>query len=228
MKMWLKMLVFAACGFVSSILLIKVFKGLQFDFSQNAVPIVIAIFVIISFLWMRSFVLFRQIKVLKDKDVYGDEEDEVDVLKYKKIADVSFLASAGAIFSVLALCITVITDLSLTFIVAALVVFIVSYMFASFIPRFGKWMYPERDLPNSSERNFSEKLLVASDEGEKHVILIGLYKSYNLFSLTLVIGIFLATFYSVVTENSQLFSIVVMSMVLILAQGKYYFSIRNK
>jgi len=63
-----------------------------------------------------------------------------------------------------------------------------------------------------NRQEYEEKLLAISDEGEKHVMLIGFYKSYNLMSVALLIAIVLTTFYSISTDHSQLFSIKVMSL----------------
>lgn len=38
-------------------------------------------------------------------------------------------------------------------------------------------MYPEGNLLKITEEKYAEKLLAKSDEGEKHVMLHGLYKS---------------------------------------------------
>ncbi|RKJ64564.1 DUF3169 domain-containing protein, partial [Butyricicoccus sp. 1XD8-22] len=46
--------------------------------------------------------------------------------------------------------------------------------------------------------------------------------------VALVFGIVLSTIYSVSTGNSQLFSILVMGIILILINGKYSLSIREK
>lgn len=74
------------------------------------------------------------------------------------------------------------------------------------------------------KKNFLE----VSDEGERHVMLIGFYKSYNLMNFVLFIAIVLSTFYSITTNHSQLFSIILIGIVLIIVNGKYCFSVRNK
>lgn len=225
MKTWIQMLIYAAIGFISVIVAIKT---IRFDLTPYTNAIVIGILLIVLILLVSSLVLSRQIKLLNGKDVYGEEEDEVEAFMYKKFADYSFLVSTSMNLSVLALCISVITIQNLFLSVMALAAIIISYALTLFMARIAKWVYPERNLPSISEKNYSEKILEASDEGERHILLIGLYKTHNFISIALIVGIILATFYSVLSEHSQIFSIVVMSMVLIIAQGKYLFSIRNK
>src|SRR5690606_41275333 len=41
-----------------------------------------------------------------------------------------------------------------------------------------KNMYPERDLPSITDKKYAEKLLNVSDDGEKHIMLGGLYKTH--------------------------------------------------
>ncbi|MCQ6560951.1 hypothetical protein [Paenibacillus mendelii] len=59
-------------------------------------------------------------------------------------------------------------------------------------------------------------------------MLNGLYKSYHLLSAAIIIGIAAATFYSLITDDSQLFSIIVMCMILLVVNGRYLLTIRNK
>ena len=83
-------------------------------------------------------------------------------------------------------------------------------------------------MPKVSGKNYADKVLAISDEGERHVMLIGLYKSYYFVTFALVIAIILTTLYSVSSGNSQLFSIIIMSIVLLLTHGRYGLAIRNK
>ena len=225
MKTLIQMLIYAVFGFITAILLLK---GFSFDFTLYAFPAVISIFVIILIMLVRCFVIYNRIKKLKGKDVQGDEEDEVDMLIYKIFTDYSFLTSTSTTLSVLALCISLITNQPLSITILSIIAIVVSYIFTMSMTILLPMVYPDRNLPGLSEKNYAEKLLEASDEGERHVILIGLYKSYNLFTLALIIAILLATFYSISTGTSQLFSIIVMVIVLLLGHGKYCLAIRNK
>lgn len=223
MKTVIQVLLCAVIGFVVAILMLNNFT---IDLMEYAEVIVITLIGIIIILLGVSLKLYWEVKKLYNTDAKGDEEDEVDLLIYKKFADYSFLVQSSIVLSVLVLCTTVITCIVLTII--AIATMILSYLFTIFMTNLIQLVYPERNIPNLSDSKYAEKLLEISDEGEKHVMLIGFYKSYNLLNVGLLIGIVLSTFYSISTDQSQLFSIIVMSLVLIIVNGKYCFSIRNK
>ncbi|MGM7721517.1 DUF3169 family protein [Metabacillus sp. Hm71] len=224
-KVWIQLIISGAVGFIVAILLLNYFT---FDFSNYADTIVISILVMIFILLGLSVFLYRQIKKLNHTQFTGDEEDEADVLMYKKFMDYSFFVQVSNTLSILALCITVITSQKLVFTIIAVVTLILSYILTALMTSLMQLVYPERNLPSISEPNYSEKLLDISDEGEKHVMLIGLYKAYQLLSVALIFAIVLSTLYSLSTGNSQLFSIIIMSIVLLLVNGKYCLSVRNK
>jgi len=225
MKTVIQVLLCAVIGFVVATLMLNNFT---LDFMKYADVIVIALIAMILILLGVSFKLYWEVKKLHNTEVMGDEEDEVDLLIYKKFADYSFFVQSSIVLSVLVLCTTVITSQSIFLTIISIVTIILSYMFTIFMTNLIQLVYPERNIPKISDSKYEEKLLEISDEGEKHVMLIGFYKSYSLMNVVLLIGIVLSTFYSISTDHSQLFSIIVMSSVLIIVNGKYCFSIRNK
>lgn len=225
MKTVIQVLLCAVIGFVVATLMLNNFT---IDLMEYAEVIAITLIGIIIILLGVSLKLYWEVKKLYNTDAKGDEEDEVDLLIYKKFADYSFLVQSSIVLSVLVLCTTVITLQSIVLTIIAIATMIVSYLFTIFMTNLIQLVYPERNIPNLSDSKYAEKLLEISDEGEKHVMLIGFYKSYNLLNVGLLIGIVLSTFYSISTDQSQLFSIIVMGLVLVIVNGKYCFSIRNK
>jgi len=225
MKTVIQVFLCAVIGFVVATLILNNFSP---DLMKYAEVIVITLIGIIFILLGVSFKLFREVKKLHNTEVAGDEEDEVDLLIYKKFADFSFLVQSSIVLSVLVLCTTVITLQSVVLTIISIATMILSYLFTILMANLIQLVYPERNIPKFSDSKYTEKLLEISDEGEKHVMLIGFYKSFNLMSVALLIGIVLSTFYSISADQSQLFSIIVMSLVLIIVNGKYCFSIRNK
>lgn len=225
MKTLIKLLFSAVIGFVVVTLLLN---GFSFDFTKNGTTIVVSLLVLIIILLVVSLVKYRQIINLNRKEVYGEDEDEVDVLIYKNFTDYSFFVQASLTLSLIALCISATINTIIILTVLAAVGLIISYLLSVLISHLTQLIYPERGLPKFSEENFAEKLLEASDEGERHVMLIGFYKAYNLLTISLFIGIILSTVYSITSGQSQLFSIMVMGAVLLVVHGKYCASIRNK
>ncbi|SES17415.1 DUF3169 family protein [Psychrobacillus sp. OK032] len=225
MKTVIQLIFSGVVGFVVVTLMLNNFTV---DFFEYADAIVFTLLFIIFILLVISFILYLQVKKLHHTEADGDEEDEVDLLIYKKFADYSFFVQSSIVLSVLVLCTTVITSQSIFFTIIAIVTMILSYLFTIYMTNLIRLIYPERKIPKVTDSKYDEKLLEISDEGEKHVMFIGFYKSYHLMNVALFIAIVLATLYSISTDHSQLFSIIAMSIVLIIVNGKYCFTIRNK
>ncbi|WP_010651518.1 DUF3169 family protein [Oceanobacillus massiliensis] len=226
MKMLMQILIGGAIGFIVATLILNNFDFI--DFAKYADEIIIGILVIIAVLLILSVILYRQIRKLNNTDLSGDAEDEVDELMYKKFTDYSLFVQSSTTFSILALCTALITSERIILITIAIAGLILSYLLTSLSTTLLRKVYPERNLPSLSDPNYAEKLLEISDDGEKHVMLNGLYKTYSFVNLALIIAIILAAFYSISSDSSQLFSIIVMSAVLLLTNAKYALSIRNK
>ncbi|HLR72015.1 MAG TPA: DUF3169 family protein [Pseudogracilibacillus sp.] len=225
MKLLKQLIIGAIVGFFGAFLLLGVS---EIDFSIYTDAIVIGLFIIILILWGWSFLLHKQIKNLDSKELKGEEEDEADVLKYKKISDYMLFVQSSSVISLLTLCITITTPLNITLIIISIIFLIVSYFLAVTGVNSMRRIYPERNLPKISDSKYEEKLLEAADEGEKYVIMQGLYKAYNLLNVVLIFAIVGSAIYSMVAESSQVFSIVLMSIVLLLVNGRYLLVIRNK
>src|SRR5699024_3996374 len=122
----------------------------------------------------------------------------------------------------------VLTNQSLPLILIGIIMVMAGYWFSIFFIRLARTVYPERNLPKCSDPNYAENPLDAAEYGEKYVSLLGLYKSYNLLNVILIFAIIGSTGYSIATAKSQMFSIVLMSIALLLVHGRYLLAIRNK
>jgi|SRR5699024_9958333 len=220
-----QLLIGGVVGFIGAYLLMTV---ATMDLSIYTNTMVIGLYIIVFMLLGWSFILHRQIKKLSRSDFQGEEEDEANALMYRKNSDYSLFAQSGLVIAILALSIAVITNQSLPLILIGIVMVIASYWFSVFFIRLARTVYPERNLPKFSDPKYAENLLEAADDGEKYVILLGLYKSYNLLNIILIFAIIGSTGYSIATGKSQIFSIVLMSIALLLVNGRYLLAIRNK
>jgi len=225
MKSALKLLPSALLGFVSVLLLLNLD---YINFADYAFASVVVLLAIGIALLAVSLLLYRQIKKLDQIQFKGDAEDEADIKKYKKFTDYSLLVQISLTLFILALCIAIVSSQNYVLAIVAGVFIMISYLFSAFMIQLMQSVYPERNLPNASDPKLSEKLLLLSDEGERHVMLTGLHKAYSMVTGALVIAIAAATVYSVVSEHSQIFSIIAMCVVLMLVNGTYSLSIRNK
>ena len=89
-------------------------------------------------------------------------------------------------------------------------------------------MYPERNLPNPSDKDYADKLFEASDDGEIHVMAKGLYRSTQLTMTLLFISMVAMILYSIITEDSQVFSIIIIGLIMIINQVKYAKEIKER
>jgi hypothetical protein len=164
-KTWIQFFFSAVIGFfVVSILL----NNFTFDFTKHGSTIVIGMLVVIFVMLVSGLLIYRQIRKLNSKEVYGEEEDEVDVRIYKRFADYSFIAQSSITFSLIALSISVTNTQQILLPILATVGLLISYVFSLSISHLTQLLYPERNLPSITDKNYAEKLLEASDEGERH------------------------------------------------------------
>jgi len=96
------------------------------------------------------------------------------------------------------------------------------------MPHLMQLVYPERNMIPSTSKPDAESVLNIADDGEKHVILDGLFKSQNLLNFGLIFAIALSVTYSIISDDTQIFSIILMSAVLLAVNVKYQLVVRNK
>ena len=89
-------------------------------------------------------------------------------------------------------------------------------------------IYPERNLPSVKDPKFQDKLFQASDDGEKHVMLNGLFSSYKAFNTTLVFVMVILFLYDMNSGQSQVVAIALITLTLIIGKTTYYLKIRDK
>ncbi|RLL46696.1 DUF3169 family protein [Oceanobacillus piezotolerans] len=223
MKFILQFFISGVAGFFSVYVLMS-FSDVHFA-GEVTVLGLIAISIILTAL---SIFRFQKIKLLNKQNFSGEEEDEVEDRKYKMFADYSLFANISFVLSILALSLSIIVTHNVILTIASLILLIITYFLIHYMTRLMQHVYPERNIPSKSDPDYAQSVLDLADDGEKHVILDGLYKSQGLLNLSLIIAISLATVYSVSGEESQIFSIILMAIVLLVVNGKYLLVIRNK
>lgn len=222
-----RMLIGAVLGFVSMYLLLGMELDMK-DFSFMSFEITI-ICMVVSLLAI-IFSLFGYIKIKADakKDVTGDEEDEREGRQYKRYADISLAVNIAMCFSMAMIALVTITDQHYAFILISLVLFVLT-TFLSFVNlELVKIIYPDRDFPSVSDKQFAKKLLNMSDEGERHVMLEGIYRSFSSLNSLLVIAVLVLIGYSIISGVSQLFGIFTILLILVITNVQYMLSIRKK
>lgn len=171
---------------------------------------------------------FFQLKKRASNRDDNTDEDELDRYMYRKYADISLSIQTGLVLSLLIMGVALALEMDAWIYLAAGFTMVAALVFLSLLSTLLPVMYPERDLPTSKESNFAGKLLQASDEGERHIMLEGLYKTFNTMNATLLIGLVLLMMYSIGTGDDQIFGMVVVAAALIISNVKYVLSIRDK
>lgn len=85
---------------------------------------------------------------------------------------------------------------------------------------------PNFKFPDPQSKNYNEEYFEQFDDGEKYVMLKGLYKLYAFVIWGLVILAFGLMYYSVFTGDSQLVSIIGIGVLLMLVQVSYTMSLK--
>ncbi|MDM5299983.1 DUF3169 family protein [Bacillus pumilus] len=174
------------------------------------------------------FMAISRIKKRVSLSLSGDEEDELESRQYHTFTDLTLANSISTILSIVAIGIAIVTEQHLWLIivnVALLAITIVcSYVAISVL----KLVYPDRNLPSPSDKDYGKKLLAISGEGEKHVMLEGLFSTYQMMNMLLTSAMFILILYSIGANHSQLFSIILIGIVLIILNAHYMLKIRNR
>lgn len=215
-------------GAVSGFIVIWICLWIPFEnmtFPTTAVLIFLYIVVLCG--WVFSLTVANQIKRLTKQPLIGDAEDEAEEVINKKLYDFSFSNTVSTIIAVLGMSIALL-KMHLPLLIIGVIATLLSYSMTTYMMKLYKLAYPDRDLPDVGDKNYSKKLLEISDDGERHIMLHGLYKAYNFINIAFVFAIIGITFYSLVTEDSQLFSIIIISILLLMTNAVYLFSIRNR
>ncbi|WP_223632661.1 DUF3169 family protein [Planococcus sp. 4-30] len=201
---------------------------IRIDLSPYAYAGNIIILAIAAALVVFSAYCYFSVRILAKQDLTGDEEDAAEGRMYKKYSDASLSSTLAILLSLASMSLSILTIQPLWLLLLGFVLIVFSFNISIILPGLMKNMYPERDLPTISDKKYAEKLLNVSDDGEKHVMLGGLYKTHITMNSLLLGAIVLLLFYSMASESSQLFSIFIIIGILAITNMQYQFSIRNK
>lgn len=221
-----KLLFGALIGFFGALAVLE--AEIDFDFGVYAYPGNIVIIAAAAALIVFSLYCYFTIRKIAKQDLSGDAEDAAEGKMYRQYSDANLSATLALLFGLAAICLAVLTDQPVWTAVTGVVLTFSSFVISFLLPGLMHKMYPERNLPSISDKDYAKKLLESSDDGEKHVMLGGLYKTYMTMNSLLLGAIILLLLYSMVTGTSQLFGIFVVVAILTVTNVQYLSSIRNK
>ncbi len=160
--------------------------------------------------------------------VTGDEEDELAELQDKRYGDGMLAANIAMYTSIGLLALVSITDQPNTFIFISLGLALVSLSMMFITAELAKVIDPNREYPSVNDKQYAEKLMEMSDDGERHIMLQGLFKAFTSINMLLFFAVLALIAYSVISGVSQLAGIFLILLILIFTNAKYMLSIRKK
>ncbi|WP_339206399.1 DUF3169 family protein [Bacillus sp. FSL W8-1143] len=226
MKTVYKLLSGALLGFLGAYCLLAAeFEMTLLDVAFEATLVISGLTIILI---VYCFSGISRMKKRVSLSVSGDEEDELEVKQYRTFTDSTLANTVSTILSIIATGMAIVTEQPIWLILVNVALFIVTIISSYVAISVLQLVYPNRNLPSPSDKDYSKKLLAISDEGEKHVMLGGLFHTYQMMNILLTSAMFILIVYSLGANHSQLFSIIVIGLVLIILNANYMFRIRNR
>ena len=230
MKTVIKILGFALIGFIVGYIgaahelwLPEILSFITNYTTAISITLLIIIFIIVLYGFIFTHLSIKRLSVQTTEEL----TDEQDRNRYTALADASLISNIAFYLSIFYIAYTIVVQDNLLFICLSLVALILSYVLLIYSYEIGKILYKERNLPDLGSNKMEQKLLDTMDDGEKHIAFLGLYKVYNFLLSGLLFSIIICIGYSYVSDDSQMFSIIIMCLLAAIAQTIYSFSIRK-
>ncbi|MBJ7898277.1 DUF3169 family protein, partial [Bacillus atrophaeus] len=103
--------------------------------------------------------------------------------QYRTFTDLTLANTVSTILSIVAIGMAIVTEQPIWLIVVNAALFLITIILSYTAISVLKLVYPNRNLPSPSDKDYGKKLLAISDEGEKHVMLDGLFHTYQMMNI---------------------------------------------
>ena len=230
MKFTLKIILYGAIGFAAGYLTLELLYGRNTDATLEVIYYWLSIVMIVlaAALLIYAFIRRRKlIKLTKDKNRTMNEDD-FDVYSYNAFNIITVTTAVPLVLSLIALAIQTMAAENPWLVGFTIILLFISGFMNLQASALINIIYPDKDLPEPGDKKYNQKLLAASDEGELFIMTKALYSSWTLTSMLLFFAMIMMIFYSFVTDESQIFSIVIIGLIMIISQLKYSYEIREK
>lgn len=230
MKFFLKMLLYAAIGFAAGYLTLELLYGRNSEGLLETIYFWLSIVMIVlaAALLVYAFIRRRKLLKLTEENNRKINDDDLDVYSYNTFNIVTVATAVPLVLSLMALAIQTLAAENVWLVVLTIALLFVSTFMNFQASALANIIYPEKELPEISDKKYAEKLFAASDEGEIFIMAKALYRSWTLTTTMLFFALIFMIFYSFVTSESQIFSIVIIGLIMIINQLKYAYEIREK
>lgn len=174
-----------------------------------------------------GYFYFRKITKSSQLVVTGEEEDQLLDKQYERSITVSQMINSAFILSLGAMAIgfIIVRESSPATPLLSFALLVCSVLSTGIVTKSVTLANPTRPIPNWVKEDGA---FDAMDEGERHVALKAYYKVYKIVMGLLIISILLAMYYSVLTGQSQIMSIIVMVVLLLVMVFSYLSVIRRE
>ncbi|HIW38521.1 MAG TPA: DUF3169 family protein, partial [Candidatus Jeotgalicoccus stercoravium] len=168
MKSFLKIVLALGIGFLVGFLIIELLYGnvTALDFSNLYFWLSILLLLLsvglIIFVCLTSNILLKKNK----QQAKNLNEDELDRFKYNTFNQLTAVSTTALVMSLVALAIQILNAEIMWLIITSGVIFIITVILSIFVGGIINSLYPERNLPNPSDKDYADKLFEASDDGE--------------------------------------------------------------
>ncbi|HDC9853941.1 TPA: DUF3169 family protein [Staphylococcus aureus] len=190
-------------------------ENLTFATYTNVVVISIVATIIIL---VEAIVLMNQRRALKykrlvDEEVDIDATDQYELLANRYVLNGSILSVIQTIIAFVVLLIFVVGQAEANAMLFFLIPFFASAIFNTQFTLFNR-KFDDR-MPKIADKNYTEKRLEILDEGERHIELIALFKTYAINLSILILAIIFIGSYSIATGINQSFSLLLIIAIFI-------------
>lgn len=230
MKFTLKIILYGAIGFAAGYLTLELLYGRNTDATLEVIYYWLSIVMIVLAAALLIYAFIRRRKLIKltnDKNRTMNEDD-FDVYSYNAFNIITVTTAVPLVLSLIALAIQTMAAENPWLVGFTIILLFISGFMNLQASALISIIYPDKDLPEPGDKKYNQKLLAASDEGELFIMTKALYSSWTLTSMLLFFAMIMMIFYSFVTDESQIFSIVIIGLIMIISQLKYSYEIREK
>ncbi|HCY8974251.1 TPA: DUF3169 family protein [Staphylococcus aureus] len=197
------------------------FDGLGIEnltFATHNNVVVISNIATIIIILIEIIVLMNQRRALKykrlvDEEVDNEETDQYELLANRHVLNGSILSILQTVIALLVLLIFVVGQAEVNGILLFLIPFFASAIFNTQFTLFNR-RFDDR-MPKIADKNYTEKRLEILDEGEHHIELIALFKTYAINLSILILAIIFIGSYSIATGINQSFSLLLIIAIFI-------------
>lgn len=83
------------------------------------------------------------------------------------------------IIGIVGACVAIITEQSIVIQILSIPAILLAIIATPLVGNYIKYVYPYREIPSYNDKQYTKKMFEMSDEGERHIMLQGLYSAFN-------------------------------------------------